>query len=127
MSVRRRITMPIAATLLVVRSVAIGQLAPDGAELQVNTYTTAWQLRPAVAADALGNFVVIWQGRGASEDGYGIQGQRYDSGGTPQGSQFQVNVYTTGNQTSPAVAADPAGNFVVVWDSYGSAGSDGSS
>src|SRR5262245_26537238 len=28
---------------------------------------------------------------------------------------FQVNVLTTGNQTQPAIAADLAGNFVVIW------------
>jgi hypothetical protein len=36
----------------------------------------------------------------------------------------QVNAYTTGEQLSPAVAVDGAGNFVVVWESYGSGGTD---
>ena len=34
---------------------------------------------------------------------------------------------TTGSQYGPAVAATAAGNFVVVWDSFGSAGTDASS
>jgi uncharacterized membrane protein len=34
------------------------------------------------------------------------------------GAEFQVNTYTTDHQTSPAVAADAAGNFVVVWESF---------
>ena len=33
--------------------------------------------------------------------------------------EFQVNTFTSGNRTSPAVAADPAGGFVVVWESGG--------
>src|SRR5262249_9561399 len=51
-------------------------------------------------------------------------GQRYDSTGTPLGGEFQVNTYTTSGQGRPAVAGDGAGNFVVVWESGGSAGSD---
>ena len=35
-----------------------------------------------------------------------IQGQRYDSSGTAQGSEFQVNTYTTSYQLYPSVAAE---------------------
>src|SRR6185369_4186007 len=42
----------------------------------------------------------------------------------PLGSEFQINTYTTGNQQRAAVAAAPAGDFVVAWSSDGSAGSD---
>src|SRR5262245_45582007 len=34
------------------------------------------------------------------------------------GAEFQVNSFTTSYQFYPAVAIDPAGNFVVVWQSY---------
>jgi len=37
-------------------------------------------------------------------------------GGTPVGPEFRVNTYTTGYQDTASVAADGAGNFVVVWD-----------
>jgi len=40
------------------------------------------------------------------------------------GDEFQVNTYTTDNQWVPAVGAAPDGAFVVVWESYGSPGSD---
>jgi hypothetical protein len=43
------------------------------------------------------------------------------------GGQFQVNGYTTGYQKLPDVAADGAGNFIVVWESFGSSGGDTSS
>jgi hypothetical protein len=39
------------------------------------------------------------------------------------GAEFQVNSYSTGGQTRPAVATDSRGGFVVVW---GSEGQDGS-
>jgi hypothetical protein len=43
---------------------------------------------------------------------------------TPVGSEFQVNTYTTQRQKHPAVAANAGGDFVVVWGSNGSSGSD---
>lgn len=38
--------------------------SPRGTEFQVNTTTTGYQGYPAVAADAIGNFVVAWSGDG---------------------------------------------------------------
>jgi hypothetical protein len=40
------------------------------------------------------------------------------------GAEFQVNTYTTTSQLRPAVAISADGDFVVVWDSGGSSGSD---
>jgi hypothetical protein len=42
------------------------------------------------------------------------------------GGEFQVNTYTTGSQWASSVAVDADGDFVVVWDSDGSSGSDSS-
>ncbi|MBX9580434.1 MAG: hypothetical protein K2X87_09010 [Gemmataceae bacterium] len=103
------------------------------ADIQVNTYTTGTQWFPSVAADATGNFVVVWSsypGQDGSDEG--IYAQRYSAAGVPQGSEFRVNTYTTGRQYSPTVAMDADGDFVVAWSSSpGSAGSsygqDGSS
>ena len=44
--------------------------------------------------------------------------------GNPVGPEFRVNAYTTSNQGLASVAADGAGNFVVVWTS--NASQDGS-
>jgi hypothetical protein len=92
-----------------------------GSEFQVNTFTTGYQVRPSVAADAAGNFVVVWDGNGTS-GAYGIHGQHYDASGSAVGSEFEVNTYTTNFQGRPRVAIDPIGNFVVVWDGYGVGG-----
>ena len=94
--------------------------APQGAEFQVNSYTTNFQYRPGVASDASGNFVVIWESFNQDgPGGWGVFGQRFNAAGVPQGSYFQVNSYTTGNQRFPRAAVDASGNFVVVWTSYG--------
>ena len=100
---------------------------PVGPEFQVNTYTTEQQFRPAVASDANGNFVVVWEsysylGGQDEHSGGGIFGQRYDSGGNPLGGEFQVNTYTTSRQADAAVASDSNGNFIVVWKSPGQDG-----
>jgi hypothetical protein len=85
-------------------------------EIQVNTFTTNNQLHSSVAMDDSGNFVVTWQ---SPQDGnsYGIYAQRYNSVGVPQGSEFQVNTYTSNNQVSPSVAIDSDGDFVIAWTS----------
>jgi hypothetical protein len=96
-----------------------------GPEFRVNTFTTGNQYRPDVASDASGNFVVAWQSANQDGSNFGIFGQRYASSGTPSGQEFRVNTYTTNNQGSPSVAADSAGNFVLVWGSTLQDGSGG--
>jgi len=98
-----------------------------GSEFQVNSYTTSSQTQPAVASDALGDFVVVWESEGSpgnDHSGHSIQGQRYDPMGNAVGSEFQVNTYTTSFQELAAVSASPSGDFVVTWQSEGSPGTD---
>ena len=88
-----------------------------GPEFQINTYTTGDQRAAAVAADANGNFVVVWSSPTQDGSGFGIFGQRYSPDGAPSGPEFRVNTYTTGDQRYPAVATDSSGDFVVAWTS----------
>ena len=89
---------------------------PIGPEFHVNSYTTGDQLRPAMASDATGGFVVVWES-GQDGSATGIFGQRYAASGTPLGPEFRVNTYTTGNQLLASVTAGPGGSFVAVWNS----------
>ncbi|MGV3526462.1 MAG: hypothetical protein ACO1RX_19750 [Candidatus Sericytochromatia bacterium] len=97
--------------------------AVQGSEFQVNTYTIELQSSPSVSLDADGDFVVAWQSFGQDGSGYGIYAQRYTSAGLVQGSEFQVNTYTSLAQSHPAVALDADGDFVVSWDSNAQDGS----
>ena len=100
---------------------------PLGDDFQVNTYTTEDQSGYAVAPDGVGGFVVVWASYGGIEDDAAdrsIQGRRFDAAGLPVGTEFQVNTYTTGSQSSPVAATDVGGGFVVAWSSDGSAGTD---
>jgi hypothetical protein len=89
-----------------------------GAEFRVNTYTTDNQRLPSVATDVHGNFVVAWEAKGQDGSGYGVFAQRYDASGSPRGSEFRVNTWTTSDQTNPSAASDAQGNFVVTWSNF---------
>ena len=89
----------------------------DGVEFPVNSITANEQEEPAVAMDDNGNFVVVWQSKDKPGDSsYGISAQLFDNTGTPVGGEIHVNTTKPDNQTSPEVAMDANGNFVVVWE-----------
>jgi len=88
-----------------------------GSEFRINSFTTSSQTNPAVASDAAGNFIVVWNGNSQDGSQTGVFGQRYDSAGNKRGSEFRVNSYTSGPQQNPAVASDATGNFIVAWNS----------
>jgi len=85
------------------------------ADFQINTHTSGNQTIPALAADANGNFVVVWSSYDQNGTSNDIFARRFDRNTSALGGEFQVNTKTTGNQTSPAIAMNPAGNFVVAW------------
>lgn len=89
---------------------------PLGGDIVANTYTTGAQYGTQVAADGTGNFVVVWNSFGQDGDTGGVFARRFDGGGLPLGSEFQVNVVTTGFQSSPSMAMAAGGGFVIVWD-----------
>ena len=88
---------------------------PRGPEFQVNTHTTGRQIRPSVAMDAAGGFVVVWASDDQDGSSTGIFGQRFDASGVRVGPEFPVNSYVDQGQFRPSVASDASGNFVVTW------------
>jgi hypothetical protein len=92
-----------------------------GSELRVNTSTERFQNQAAVASDSEQGFVVVWTSdqSGAVSD---VFEQEFDAAGDPRGSELRVNTFTTGNQLEPRIAMDGAGNYVVVWSSFGQDG-----
>jgi len=90
-----------------------------GSEFRVNTYTTQTQENSCVAGLSDGKFVVTWQSRGQDGDSEGTYGQIYNGDSTRFLSEFQVNTYTSGEQSKPSVAGLSDGKFVVTWTSGG--------
>ncbi|MGA2061003.1 MAG: hypothetical protein ABSG67_11015, partial [Thermoguttaceae bacterium] len=84
----------------------------------VNSNQIGQQNQPAVACDAIGEYVVVWT-TPAADGSTDIMSQRYDKYGRTVGTQTVVNTFTTGNQAQPDVAMDPLGNYVVVWAGNG--------
>ena len=100
---------------------------PSGPDFQVNSYITGDQEYSAIAADANGDFVVVWASAGSSgtdTSGRSIQGQRYAADGSTISAEFQVNSHTTSTQNHPAMAMQPDGQFVVAWSSRAASGTD---
>ncbi|MCP4343110.1 MAG: hypothetical protein GY799_30605, partial [Desulfobulbaceae bacterium] len=91
-------------------------------EFQVNEYTTGDQEKANIAGLAFGGFVVTWEsqyGEGAGTqdgDNGGIFAQIYDDKGEKIGAEFQVNQFTSGNQSAPSVAGLHGGDFVIAWN-----------
>jgi hypothetical protein len=94
---------------------------PLGDEFQVNSYTTGTLQYTALAMNADGYFVIAWTGTDQNGDD-GVFARMYDSNGTPLGDEFQVNLYTAGDQQAPRVAIDSSGDIVITWASYGQDG-----
>jgi hypothetical protein len=94
-----------------------------GTEFRLNAYTTDDQRRPEVAMDTAGAFVVAWRSPSPEDPDGGIFARRFGSDGNPAGTEFQVNVYTTGTPFRQRIAIDPRGGFLVVWDGEGVDGS----
>ena len=96
---------------------------PSVDDVQVNSYTASFPVRPSVATLADGGWVVSWQSYGQDGDGDGVYLQRYDAAGVAVGGEVQVNTYTAGFQGTPFITALPSGGFVVSWVSSGQDGS----
>lgn len=92
-------------------------LTPVGGEALVNTTTTSDQFGPSVAADASGNYVVVWASTSQDGSGYGVFARRFNAAGTAISSEFAINTITADNQSQPSVAMSPSGAFVVTWTS----------
>jgi hypothetical protein len=94
-------------------AVAGAQAPVMGPEFQVNTSPAGYTF-PHLAADASGNFVVVWDSR----DGV-LLARRFDRSGTPLGDEFRVNAVSHGLlEAASAVAMNRAGDFVVLWTSF---------
>ena len=99
------------------------ELNPLSDPIVASTDAVNHHFGPDLAVDRKGNFLVVWESSDQDGSGVGIFGQRFAADGSRIGSEFQVNSYTTGDQRTPEVAAGNAGDFIVVWNSFGHDGS----
>lgn len=84
-----------------------------------------WSIKPSVAMDADGDFVVTWASYGQDGSGWGVFARRYNAAGVALDAQeFLVNQTTDGDQQNSAVVMDGAGNFTLVWQGASVGGDD---
>jgi hypothetical protein len=97
---------------------------PLGSNFKVNDDSgSTWQEEPAIKIDGSGNFVITWCDR--RNGNLDIYAQRYDSSGTPIGSNFKVNDdFGSASQLHPAIGMDGSGNFVITWQDHRNNNSD---
>ncbi|BAU41028.1 cadherin domain-containing protein [Leptolyngbya sp. O-77] len=106
-------------------SAGVAQNLFDGAssglttnDARINTTTANIQQLASVAADAEGNFIVVWESIQDPVTGdSGIYAQRFDKDGNRIGGETQIHTGTLGDQTEVSVAMSPTGEFVVSWTS----------
>jgi len=84
-------------------------------EFQINSHTSDSQEKPAITYLSDGGFVVVWKSRSQDGDTWGIYGQRYNSLGNKEGTEFQVNSHTANEQIDASVTGLKGGGFVVTW------------
>jgi len=88
---------------------------PITEDFAVNSIPLSYDtIRPDVAMNAAGGFVVVW----SDESGVKwCRGRRFAADGEPLGDEFPVRDVTTAlNASNPRVASDSAGNFLVAWE-----------
>jgi VCBS repeat-containing protein len=99
----------------------------SGVEFRVNTHTASDQTAPSVAALPDGGFIVTWNSEQQDGSGSGVYGQAYDAQSQIVGSDFRLNLATSGNQAQDPVvfgnpiAVDAAGRLLAAW-THGDAG-----
>jgi len=77
-----------------------------GNSFPVNTHTTGNQQLPAVAMDAAGDFVIVWESAGQDGSGYAVYAQRYRVDVAPL--LYQGASSSPGFTASQPVAVDPS-------------------
>ena len=91
----------------------------DGTErfstITANTISTGDQRAPAIAMAPGGKFVVTWQNDNSLDGSFNIFARGFNSNGTERFPWINVNSDLPGDQSSPDIAMDRNGNFVVTW------------
>jgi Matrixin len=95
----------------------------QGYETRVSTQPIANPMYSSVAMDANGDFIVTWNRSNPNNLVWEIYAQQFNRLGQPVGAETLVNTVTGVAQSYPRIAADRAGNYVIVWEGQSADGS----
>ncbi len=111
-------------TVLKQTAILCQRFSPTGQRLGdtflVSRPTSAGQLSPSVAVNPGGDFVAVWQYQPDPHTPRSLRARHFSKDGKPVGDEFIVEADSVADSVIPSIAADPQGNYVVVWTSYGS-------
>lgn len=96
----------------------------SGEAFHVNSTVADFQIAPSVVSSPNGGFVVTWTSMNQDGDGRGVFARSFAADAAPLGPEVQLNTYSQGNQSLPAVAMAPNGRGVAVWQSMRRDGDD---
>jgi hypothetical protein len=111
------VTWQSATTGIMMRTYAASGAANGTAEQNVISATSPGKvLSPDVAIDRNGNFVVVWEDDVDGNGVYQVRGRGFAFNYTERFATKAINSVAAGDQTNPAIAMTPGGDYVVVWD-----------
>ncbi|MDY0870629.1 DUF4214 domain-containing protein [Dongia rigui] len=88
---------------------------PDATRINVNTFTSSYQMQASVTALTGGGFVIAWESYSTN---YDIKARIYDNSGAPLSGEFPISTIA-GNEYTPKLAALKNGGFVAVFYTEG--------
>jgi hypothetical protein len=94
-----------------------------GNETLVNESISDDQIRPAVAMNESGDFIIAWASYTDQNSLYDIKAKLYKNG-VASTNEFLVNTVTLNSQTKPSADIFSDGSFIIVWESWFEDGSD---
>jgi hypothetical protein len=93
-----------------------------GQDAKVDETQNKDQYFPAVAADNLGFFTIVWLQDDAGD--FNIYCRKFDNAGMAQRVSFEVNIDYQNLQWSPSVASSATGKTLIVWEDKRNGNSD---
>ena len=104
------------------------EAAPAGGTIQVNTTLDGNQRDPGLAMYGDGSFIAVWESLvdDFPTDLETILLRRFSASDVPLTGEIRVDTLASGAKLDPVIGMASNGAFVVIWESEGSAGTDGS-
>lgn len=88
---------------------------PVGGLIAVTPPDSLTQLRPIVAAQPDGSFLIVWEQDAGSSSGNFIRGRLYNADGTPNGEAFVLGAAEFGAHKDVDITVTNDGRYLVVW------------